>query len=338
MLIATAALLLVTACGGGSSADSGTVGPGTKSIRLTIETASLSVYRGLSATVPVTVERLGGYTGVVSFATSTQPDGVSVLLIPGSLSGQATSASMVLSADNGATSGSSTFTLTATGTGVSSASASVPLTIIPPSIGVAIGNAAIVVPQGSNTALPVVVTRQGYTGSIILSVIDLQPPTVVATLSPQSLQLGSAASQLTISTSTAQPIGTFSFTVRATGVGVAPVTVAIPVTVTESVAPRFTLAVLPTSVSIKAGTMGRVLALIGRTLFSGDIALSLDGAPAGVTGTFAKNPDTSVFALGNELTLSVAANATPGTYAMSIRGVGTGVENQVAMMTLVVTP
>nr|MCU0618263.1 hypothetical protein [Gemmatimonadaceae bacterium] len=69
--------------------------------------------------------------------------------------------------------------------------------------------------------------------------------------------------------------------------------------------------------------------------FTGDVALTVDGLPSGVTASFAP----AAIAAGSAsstLSLTVTTNAAPGTYALTVRGSGTGVAAASAGLTLVV--
>jgi hypothetical protein len=97
------------------------------------------------------------------------------------------------------------------------------------------------------------------------------------------------------------------------------------------------VAVAPATLSLVAGTVGTSTATITRGgSFTGDVALTAEGAPSGVTVTFASTT------LGAGVTSSVVTVATTttliaGSYPVAIKASGTGVTLAAATLTLTVT-
>lgn len=80
----------------------------------------------------------------------------------------------------------------------------------------------------------------------------------------------------------------------------------------------FTLSTTPSSLSLAPGSTAQVVVGIERVGgFTGAINLSLQGAPAGVSGSFTPNPSAGTTAT---LALSVAATVAPGQYPMVVQG------------------
>lgn len=80
----------------------------------------------------------------------------------------------------------------------------------------------------------------------------------------------------------------------------------------------FTLSTTPSSLSVAPGGSAQVVVGIERVGgFTGAINLSLQGAPAGVSGSFTPNPSAGTTAT---LALSVAATVPPGQYPMVVQG------------------
>lgn len=67
--------------------------------------------------------------------------------------------------------------------------------------------------------------------------------------------------------------------------------------------------------------------------FAGDVTLSAESVPAGVTATFAP-PTLTGSATASTLTLDVGGSALPGTYAITVRARGTGVAEQIVQVSL----
>ena len=120
------------------------------------------------------------------------------------------------------------------------------------------------------------------------------------------------------------------FTVTATGGGVsgtASVTVTAPV-------PDFSVAVSPSSQSVRRGSIATYTVTIGRLNgFAGSVTLSLTGAPSGSTVTFSPNPATGTSAT---LTITTSSATSRRTYTLTVKGVS-GSLSHTATATLTVT-
>lgn len=100
--------------------------------------------------------------------------------------------------------------------------------------------------------------------------------------------------------------------------------------------PAIALALGAATLSLTHGQSATVAVTVSRTEFSGAIDLSLEGAPAGVTGTF--SPSTLPGSAGSStLTLTATTAAASGTHPLTVRAVGTGVPAQTASLQLSVT-
>ena len=100
-----------------------------------------------------------------------------------------------------------------------------------------------------------------------------------------------------------------------------------------------TLAVVtsPTTVAVVAGASGTSAATITRGgSFSGSVALSAEGAPAGATVTFG-TPTLGAGVTSSTITIATAATVTAGSYPIAIKATGTGVSVAAATITLTVS-
>src|SRR5207302_1105239 len=93
-----------------------------------------------------------------------------------------------------------------------------------------------------------------------------------------------------------------------------------PLTLTVSAAPDYTLSLAPAAFTIAPGANAPTTVTITRTNFTGAVTLSLDGAPAAVTGSF--NP-AGPAGTSSTLTVSVGAAVAPGVYNLTVAGTGT---------------
>ncbi len=97
------------------------------------------------------------------------------------------------------------------------------------------------------------------------------------------------------------------------------------------------VAVAPATLSLVAGASGTSTATITRGgSFTGDVALTAEGAPTGVTVTFASTTlGTGV--TSSVVTVATAATVVAGSYPLAIKASGTGVTLAAATLTLTVT-
>jgi uncharacterized membrane protein len=96
--------------------------------------------------------------------------------------------------------------------------------------------------------------------------------------------------------------------------------------VTAPTTGAFTISVSPSSGYLYQGQSG--YAVITTTVsggFNSAIALSATGQPAGVTVSFSPSSIAAPGSGTSDMNISVATNATPGTYPITITGTGGGV-------------
>jgi hypothetical protein len=111
---------------------------------------------------------------------------------------------------------------------------------------------------------------------------------------------------------------TYGLTIRGTANGVPDALTGFNLTVNVS---GVSLALGPASVSLFPGSSTLATLSINRVSYTGAIALSAEGVPAGVT--VAPNP-VSVLGASSNVTVSVSSAAVPGTYPVTIRAVPAG--------------
>jgi uncharacterized membrane protein len=204
-----------------------------------------------------------------------------------------------------------------------------------PAVGVTVASAAITVTQGQNATAVATVSRSGgYDGPVVLS-LESAPTGVTGSFSPGSIPAGSTNSTLTLNASLAAAAGTHNLTVRASGQGTQDATASLVLTVLER--PGIALAVDPTAITMVQNASGTVSVNVARTNFDGAVQLSLTGAPAGVTGTFAPAVLAGA-ATTSTLTLTAATAAALGSATLTITAQAPGVESRTATVGLTVQP
>lgn len=200
------------------------------------------------------------------------------------------------------------------------------------SISISLSKTTLTAQQGGSDNLTATISRNGgFTGTVTITT-EGAPAGVTAEASNVTTSGTTTTGTITVTVGPSVAPGTYNLTVRATGSGVTAVTQAVTLTVTP--APAIALTLNPTSLSVVQGASGTTAVTIARTAFTGAVTLALEGAPAGVVGSFDPAAPT---ANGSTLTVQVGAAVAAGTYNLTVRGTGTGVTAATAALTLTVT-
>ncbi len=188
------------------------------------------------------------------------------------------------------------------------------------------GNATIA-PGGSADVTGTLTRSGGFTGAVVLTV-EGAPAGVSGSISNESTSGGVTTATITITVAANATPGTYTLTVRGTGSGVSDATATFTLTVSG-----FVITLTPSTLSVNQGDQGISEVGLTRTSFNGTVALSLEGAPTGITGTFDPTP-----APGSSSTLTIAVDAgvAVGEYSLTVRGTATGQNDQTATLALTV--
>lgn len=332
------ALLALTLAACSSGGDGGTTQPPVaQSIGLQLSTTSSTIARGASGNATLSLSRVGGYSGTVALTAENVPTGVTADFTPSTLSGSASSATVVFSVGTTATPGSSSITIRAAGSGVTAATTSFSLTIPAPAVALTAGTGASSIVIGGSATVPITITRSnGFTDAVTLTATGL-PTGVSAAFTPTIIAAGSTTSTLSLTVAGTATPGASTVTISASGTGVTTQTASLALTLTAAATPSISLTSTPAAVSIVAGASGTTAVGVSRIGgFTGDVALALEGAPAGMTGAFSANP---VLAAGTSstLTISTTGAVVPGIYNLTVRGTGTGVTAATTTVAVTVT-
>ncbi|AUG80808.1 hypothetical protein CFP65_6141 [Kitasatospora sp. MMS16-BH015] len=166
-----------------------------------------------------------------------------------------------------------------------------------------------------STTLNTAVTS-GAAQSVALSVSGA-PAGVTATVNPGSVQAGSSAT-LTLATTGSTAPGSYPLTVTGTAASGSH-TATYTLNVSAMGANDFSLAASPAAGSVTAG--GSTTANLATAVTSGNaqtVALSVSGAPAGVTATV--NPGSVQAGSSATLTLATTGSTAPGSYPLTVTG------------------
>lgn len=200
-----------------------------------------------------------------------------------------------------------------------------------PAIAISISKTALSIVQGGTDNLTASITRSGgFTGTVTV-VTEGAPAGVSATVSNVTTSGTTTTGTVTVAVGAAVAPGTYNLTIKASGSGVTEKTAALALTVTA--APAISIALTGSPVTVAPGGSGTVQVAITRTNFTGNVALTLEGAPAGVTGSFNPSPATGS---SSTLTVQVGAAVAAGTYPLTVRAAGQGLTDATAALSLVV--
>ena len=185
------------------------------------------------------------------------------------------------------------------------------------------------VPQGRSGTTKVTFTREKFEGEVSFSLTGA-PTGVTAKFDPVKTDKKGTETTLTLTVGEAVAVQKYTLKVVAQS-GNKKKEQTLELTV--QVKPDFTLATTPAALTVKQGASGTVTVNVSRNAtFTGAVALTLEGAPAGVTGTF--NPASATGATST-LTLNVSSTAAAGTHNLTVRGKGDGLD-KTARVTLTV--
>lgn len=287
--------------------------PAAADFSLSASPAALNVVPGGSASSTITVTPLNGFTGSVALAATGLPAGVAATISPVSATGTST---VTLTATGTASAGTATITITGT-SGTLSHTTSIGLTVTPPpDFSLSATPASLTVARGASGVSTVNVTKlNGFTGLLIVNyTVSGQPASVAATAVPNLLN---DTATITFFVGTAAPLGTTAVTVTGSS-GPISRTVVINLTVAPALPADFSLGASPATLSIgQGGSSSSVIGITPINLFTGAVALSASGLPAGVTASFTP---VSTSTNTSNLTLTASSTATLGAATVTITG------------------
>lgn len=323
-------LVFLTGCGGGGSDPLGGNGGGTPSFSLSLNPPSLNVQPGASGTMLVTVTPQGGFNASISWFHTGLPSSVLPTIGP---AGTAMTYNLQLAVDNTAVAGSYPFTLTGKATGVADAIVQGTLVIAgsAPSFSLDLSPSTLTIPKGATGNTLVAVNPQGGFSGVVTFSFQGSPAGVTGSFTPTSSPVSST---LQLSVSNAVAPGTYPFSVLGTANGVPNASATGSLTVTAATQPTFSLTATPSTVTVLKGATGTsTIGIAPAGGFSGTVALSASGQPAGVTVDF--NPSSAT--TSSNATFAVGSSVAAGTYPIAINGTAPGAPNASTTVSLVVT-
>jgi hypothetical protein len=198
-------------------------------IGITLNPTALSIARGATGTITVTLVRGAGFTGAVNLVAENLPAGVTAGTA--TIAAGASSALLDVQVSAAAALETNNVTIRALGTGVTDQTATLALTVtVAPDYTLSLTPATITVQQGSSAGTTVDITRTAnFTGTVTLSAAGM-PAGLTVTFNPVSVT--GAQSAVAVAATTTVPTGTYPVTLRATSPGQGDRTATLTVQVT----------------------------------------------------------------------------------------------------------
>jgi hypothetical protein len=296
-----------------------------------VSPSAASTAPGGAVSYTVSVSPVNGFTGDVSLTLSGLPEGqASWSISPPVIAGGNGSAQLTVTTAASIAAGTYPLTITATSGATVHSAASALVVTAPPDFTLSATPASRNVVAGAGATYTLgVASLNGFAGDVALSLTGLPSGVATASFSPQVLT-GAGSSQLTVTTSTTAPGGTYPLTITGTAGGV---THAVAVTLVVS-ARDFALSVRPSSVAISRGQSAKYtvgVSVDGGSV--GSVSLTVAGLPAGTMAVFSPNPVGSPGS--SALTVKTTSSTRRGTYTLRITGARGSVAHQ-ATVTLTV--
>jgi subtilisin family serine protease len=193
-----------------------------------------------------------------------------------------------------------------------------------PDFTVAAGPSSVTITPGGTADYAVSATASnGFAADVALSVAGLPTAVGTATITP-AVVTGAGSAQLSISTLSKAPAGSYRLTVTGSSGGTSH-----PAAVTLVVAARdFTLAIAPATRTVARGqSTSYTLTVHTVNGFTGAVSLSVTGRPAGSTVTLSRNP---IAAPGTAtLTIRTTSSTARGTFTIRVTGTSGSLTHQV---------
>jgi uncharacterized membrane protein len=299
---------------------------------LSVNPTSQSAAQGSTANYTVSLNALNGYTGSAALSVTGLPVGASSTFTPASVASGAPS-TLAITLANPTTPGSYALTIT----GVDSTnnlthSVSATLVVQTPDFSISATPSSQTINQGAPTSYTVSLTPlAGYTGTVSFAVSGL-PAGVSATFNPASL-VNSGSTALNITTAFSTTPGTYTLTITGSDTTLSHST-SVALVITP--AGDFSLTTNIASQTVLPGqNTGYGISVSSINGFSGVVALSISGVPAGATATF--NPGSITGAGTSSLAITTSTTTPPGVYNMTVTGTSGAIVHTVGVQ-LIVNP
>jgi subtilase family serine protease len=265
---------------------------------------TMFVAPGSSATSTITITPVNGFSGSVTLSASGLPKGVTAAFSTNPATSHST---LTLTASSKAATGTATVTIIGTSGNLTN-SIPLSLTVAKPSFSLTASPSTVILEPGSSGTSAITITpANAFSGNVTLAVSKL-PAGVTAAFSPNP---ATSTSVLTLTAASTANLKTTTVTIAGTSGSLSATT---KITVTPG---NFFLAATPAALTVVQGSSGTgTITISPEDGFNGNVTLSANKLPTGVTALFSPNPATS----SSTLTLNVSDSAAIGTSTITITG------------------
>ena len=296
----------------------------------TLSATAASAAQGGSGTSTISIARTN-FTGAVALTLENPPAGITGTFNPASATGD--NSVLTINVAGTVAPGTQNLTVKGTAAGQADKTTTVALTVTAAQAAnytLTAAPATLTINAGGNSQTTVTIARTNFTGTVNLA-LDAPPAGITATFDPAAATGNTSTATINVAGTVAP--GNHTLTIKGTATGIADKTTTVALTV--GAAAGFTIAANPTTLTIAPGANSTSTVTIVRTNFTTDVALSLLNPPAGITGTFTPALLTGTTTLTSSLQVNVAGTVQPGSYPITVRGVG-GAITQTATITVTV--
>jgi subtilisin family serine protease len=280
--------------------------------------ASASTSPGGSVAYTISLTPANGFADDVALSLEgLSPTQSAWAFTPAVVAGGSGSSELSVTAAESLPPGTYPLTIRATGGGLTRTSRTALVVEPPPDFTISASPpSATTVPGGSVAYTVSVSPANGFAADVTLSLSGLSSSQASWTFTPASVTGGSGTTQLTVTTTTTLPPGSYPLTITGTGGGLTRTT---QVTLVVSSGP-YSISISPTARSVRPGgsTTYRitVTAVPG---FRGTIRLAVTGLPAGTRASF--DPSSAIKAPRSAtMTVKTGGRTSPGTYTLTVHG------------------
>jgi uncharacterized membrane protein len=293
---------------------------------------AVSIPQGRSATQTITVTRTGNFAGEISFSVTGAPTGVTARFDPVRTTTTGNTSTLTLTVGDAVAVQRYTLRVVAT-SGRIRREATLELNVtVRPDFTMATAPATLTVRQGATGTVTVTLTRNATMTAAVALTLEGAPAGVTGAFAPASVPVTPPTSTLTLTVGAAAAPGAYTLTIRGRGDGIDKTAT---VRLTVEAAPDFSMALLPTAITVRPGESANVTITLTRVGgFADPVQFELEGAPTGVTATFDPNPAPAGTAT---LRIATGAAAAAGTYVLRVRGTA-GAISKVVNVNLTIAP
>ena len=317
------------------------------SFTLAASPAALTLNRGASSAVTLTLTRVNGFGSAVSFTATGLPSGVTASFSPATTSATGTGSVLTLAASGTATLGAATVTLTATGGGLTQTT-HLALTVAAtatPDFSVSASPATLSVSQGASASSTLTLVRTNGFASVVSFAASGLPTGVTASFSPASTSTSGTSSMLTLTASATATTGAATVTVTATGGGLTR-SVPVALTVTSGGGGTGGVTVTPVIASssnyfndqqVRLASTGAISGLSITLVIQRTTGVGYGGQYNTVGGSITQASSVTAATLTYTYTLGAGVTLGAGTYTFAAQTSGSGTAHPMAGDTFTVT-